>query len=139
MCPECGSPLVALELNGVEIDYCPECGGTWLDKGELAFIAQLAGVKPGGMTKALYETAASGPGKGRCPRCNARLKAVVIRGDTDINLDRCPRGHGLYFDKGEMQAVVNCLAGCMDDEKAAVAAFFADMFKYELSNRTKGE
>ncbi len=23
------------EKNGVEIDYCPECRGIWLDKGEL--------------------------------------------------------------------------------------------------------
>ena len=35
MCPACGQPLIALELEGVEIDYCAACGGVWLDAGEL--------------------------------------------------------------------------------------------------------
>jgi Zn-finger nucleic acid-binding protein len=35
-CPACKSPdLVMSERQGVEIDYCPECRGVWLDRGEL--------------------------------------------------------------------------------------------------------
>ena len=34
-CPRCKSAAVILELAGVEIDYCPDCGGIWLDAGEL--------------------------------------------------------------------------------------------------------
>ena len=35
MCPLCHEPLVAFELDGVEIDRCVDCGGVWLDAGEL--------------------------------------------------------------------------------------------------------
>ena len=34
-CPVCKVPLVMSERQGVEIDYCPQCRGVWLDRGEL--------------------------------------------------------------------------------------------------------
>ncbi len=34
-CPSCDELLVMTERQGVEIDYCPQCRGVWLDKGEL--------------------------------------------------------------------------------------------------------
>lgn len=35
-CPACAEPqLVMTERQGIEIDYCPECRGVWLDRGEL--------------------------------------------------------------------------------------------------------
>lgn len=35
-CPVCkDTTLLMSERQGVEIDYCPECRGVWLDRGEL--------------------------------------------------------------------------------------------------------
>lgn len=35
-CPNCKEVrLVMSERQGIEIDYCPECRGVWLDRGEL--------------------------------------------------------------------------------------------------------
>ena len=34
-CPVCAVPLVISDRQGVEIDYCPQCRGVWLDRGEL--------------------------------------------------------------------------------------------------------
>jgi Zn-finger nucleic acid-binding protein len=34
-CPNCQVNLMMTERQGVEIDYCPECRGVWLDRGEL--------------------------------------------------------------------------------------------------------
>ncbi|MGW8568371.1 TFIIB-type zinc ribbon-containing protein [Isoptericola sp. NPDC055881] len=34
-CPHDQSVLVMTERKGVEIDYCPQCRGVWLDRGEL--------------------------------------------------------------------------------------------------------
>jgi len=34
-CPIDGTPLVMMYRHGVEIDYCPQCRGVWLDRGEL--------------------------------------------------------------------------------------------------------
>lgn len=34
-CPNCNVDLVMADRNGIEIDYCPNCRGIWLDRGEL--------------------------------------------------------------------------------------------------------
>lgn len=34
-CPVCNVGLNMTERSGVEIDYCPQCRGVWLDRGEL--------------------------------------------------------------------------------------------------------
>ena len=34
-CPVDGNALVMSERSGIEIDYCPQCRGVWLDRGEL--------------------------------------------------------------------------------------------------------
>ncbi len=35
LCPCCARPLRAVERQGIELDHCTECGGFWLDQGEL--------------------------------------------------------------------------------------------------------
>ena len=35
-CPHCpNQSLLMSDRQGVEIDYCPQCRGVWLDRGEL--------------------------------------------------------------------------------------------------------
>lgn len=34
-CPNCNEILLMTVRQNVEIDYCPQCRGIWLDKGEL--------------------------------------------------------------------------------------------------------
>jgi len=34
-CPVDGTTLTMSERSGIEIDYCPQCRGVWLDRGEL--------------------------------------------------------------------------------------------------------
>ncbi len=40
-CPVCNdTDLLMTERQGVEIDYCPDCRGVWLDRGELDKIVE---------------------------------------------------------------------------------------------------
>src|SRR6187551_3801920 len=34
-CPVCRVPLAMSDRQGIEIDYCPQCRGVWMDRGEL--------------------------------------------------------------------------------------------------------
>lgn len=34
-CPVCRVELRMTDRQGIEIDYCPQCRGVWLDRGEL--------------------------------------------------------------------------------------------------------
>ena len=45
-CPTDNATLVMSERHGIEIDYCPECRGVWLDRGELDKIIDRAGTSP---------------------------------------------------------------------------------------------
>lgn len=40
-CPRDGGALVEREFHHVKVDVCSECGGVWLDKGELEQLAQV--------------------------------------------------------------------------------------------------
>ena len=41
-CPNDDTVLTMSERSGIEIDYCPECRGVWLDRGELDKILERA-------------------------------------------------------------------------------------------------
>lgn len=42
-CPVCeNTKLMMSERSGIEIDYCPQCRGIWLDRGELDKIIERA-------------------------------------------------------------------------------------------------
>lgn len=41
-CPVCNIELRIAERQGIEIDYCPQCRGIWLDRGELDKIIERA-------------------------------------------------------------------------------------------------
>jgi Zn-finger nucleic acid-binding protein len=43
-CPIDGTQLVMTDRSGVEIDYCPQCRGVWLDRGELDKIIERSAV-----------------------------------------------------------------------------------------------
>lgn len=46
-CPVCKtSPLSMTERSGIEIDYCPQCRGVWLDRGELDKLIERASPAP---------------------------------------------------------------------------------------------
>ena len=42
LCPVCKVGLSMSDRQGVEIDYCPQCRGVWLDRGELDKIIERA-------------------------------------------------------------------------------------------------
>ena len=137
MCPRCREPLVAFELDGVEIDRCLACGGTWLDAGELEWIAERAGVDPGPMTEALR----AGRGRGKrtnlkCPRCGRRMRQVIVGQEQAVELDRCRHEHGLWFDRDELEKVVASFA---EGEAGAVARFFADLYGHDVRSESEGD
>ena len=44
-CPVDDTTLQMTEREGVEIDYCPDCRGIWLDRGELDRILERAAAR----------------------------------------------------------------------------------------------
>ncbi len=134
MCPDCREPLIVVERDGIEIDYCLDCRGTWLDAGELEQMGTLAGVEPDAVSAALQDARARTRGPRRCPRCDRRMEVATLAVG-GIEVDRCPVGHGLWFDAGEIRALVGALAG---GEAGALAHFFADTLSHSIQDQPKG-
>ena len=40
LCPVDRTPLTMSDRQGIEIDFCPQCRGVWLDRGELDKIVE---------------------------------------------------------------------------------------------------
>ena len=136
MCPVCREPMVAFELEGVEIDRCLGCGGTWLDAGELEMLTELAGVPAGELSRAVGAELKTRRTRRRCPRCPRHLREFRVGVEPEVEVDRCPSGHGLWFDRGEMESVIGSFAV---GEEGAVAAFFADLYGNETGNAAIGD
>ena len=66
-CPICRNVnLIMADRQGIEIDYCPQCRGVWLDRGELdKIIDRSMSVAPG---TRMEHTASSHPGRPEVPR-----------------------------------------------------------------------
>lgn len=45
-CPVCAVDLYMTDRQGVEVDFCPQCRGVWLDRGELDKIIERLGPAP---------------------------------------------------------------------------------------------
>jgi hypothetical protein len=50
-CPRCGSPMTEVGVEQVKIDRCTNCGGIFLDKGELEILTH---AKSGGLFRRLF-------------------------------------------------------------------------------------
>lgn len=45
-CPNDQTTLLITDRSNIEIDYCPECRGVWLDRGELDKIIERSASQP---------------------------------------------------------------------------------------------
>lgn len=100
-CPSCKQPLIVLELDNIEVDYCTACEGVWFDAGEYAMI--LYGNPDTDGDRLLC---GGDPGKRPCPACGTAMDVTVLP-YSDIELDHCPREHGVWFDRGELERVLD--------------------------------
>ena len=104
-CPVCKNAMITLELHQVEVDFCTLCNGIWLDAGELEIL-----LGNGDKARKLldsFEVHSAYPEKPRrCPICLKKMLKIVI-GDCKppLVIDKCPKSHGLWFDKGELQRI----------------------------------
>lgn len=125
-CPVCkDSAMIVLELDEVEVDYCTECQGIWLDAGELELLlGAAAGAES--LIKS-FQTAKTDEKRRNCPICMRKMDKVHvgnIDGKQDL-IDRCGHHHGLWFDRGELQNVLNL--GHFDDA-GRIKALLGELF-----------
>lgn len=73
-CPTDGTTLTMSERGGIEIDYCPECRGVWLDRGELDKIIERSATQPAPAPVAPAPVAAAAPASYEQERDQRRMQ-----------------------------------------------------------------
>jgi Zn-finger nucleic acid-binding protein len=117
--------MVTLELDEVEIDHCLSCSGIWLDSGELEELIGdahrvTALLQSFGVVSPLNEK------KRHCPICDRPMAKIQVGMDEKpVVIDRCQRSHGLWFDAGELDDV---LERAQLDAENKIRQLLADMF-----------
>lgn len=127
-CPVCRVGLVVFELDGVEIDRCSRCQGTWLDAGEIEVLAAAAGGDADALARRLAD-APNGPRSAHpCPRCRRRMRRSTLAG---VDVDRCGRGHGTWLDAGETERLVR------GGDPPAVAGFLRELYRQDMEGGSR--
>jgi len=104
-CPVCKNAMITLELEDVEIDHCLDCGGIWLDAGELELLLDEPD-KAKGLLESFTVDSKSAVVTRKCPICDKKMQKVIV-GDSEptMLIDKCRRGDGLWFDSGELHGI----------------------------------
>lgn len=116
-CPDCKLDLVAHAFGAVGYAECPRCSGLFLKREAFEAVTRDADTRAKvRLAEPPAETAAAPLGKAAsgvlpavryrpCPSCAKLMNRTNYGGGSGVVLDAC-REHGLWFDKGELSAIV---------------------------------
>ena len=107
-CIRCGGEMEKRSERGVLLDHCRACNAVWLDAGELEALEGGRERSPAELeaqraAERAREVAHAVSTVGLCPRCQRALETVPLRG---VEIDRCRRCGGAFFDHRELPAIL---------------------------------
>jgi len=134
ICPTCKNPMLVVEYQKIELDYCGNCQGVWFDAGELELILGSVGI---GETKSILNNLLQSPAastqekKHKCPICHRNMKKVNISGTDHVIIDTCGREDGVWFDGGEVDHLIKFLGDKSQDksETGKIFNFIKEVFQ----------
>jgi len=111
VCPKCNDVLDRQPVREVEVDTCSQCGGIWLDRGELVKLKLAAGGRALPPVEQDSEAArkvppTSGVVKLPCPACSGTLTPLQVG---EVAVDLCSECRGLWLDRGELEVALRAL------------------------------
>ncbi|MFC1461387.1 zf-TFIIB domain-containing protein [Verrucomicrobiota bacterium] len=113
-CPRCSSELRTIDYEGARIETCPDCGGEWLDQGELKQIVQTVEESfpqdlrdsLDAVNKSIFSIDESVENQLSCPKCpTIEMNRFNYASSSGIALDKCPECSGIWLDKDELEHV----------------------------------
>src|SRR5262245_11059832 len=112
-CPACTGALAASTRDAGRTFDCAACGGRWVDAPAMR---ALLGPLPASLTPdARYRLRAKWPWspvappkepERECPRCRKPMRRRPSTPAGPVWIDVCPAKHGLWFDRGELEQLV---------------------------------
>lgn len=135
-CPADGAQLTERRYeDDIRVDLCPACRGAWLDPGELEAIEEAHerdhAEELGRMVDLgynAYELARQKSGRTlRCPRCGAEMEAREYARCSQVMIDVCPEDHGIWLDRGELEALEIFFERSRAETRALRRGFFRSL------------
>ena len=136
-CPACKGPVVVVEFQRIELDYCSKCFGVWFDSGELELLLERLARDGAALTMdeimALPAEKVAEKAR-RCPICRRKMRKVVVGSEPRVLVDVCPQRDGIWFDRGELSQVTEQLrstepAATGKHKHRRVMHFLGEVFK----------
>jgi len=104
-CPKCNSDLVKITRHGIEVDYCTNDHGMWLDFTELDQLENEAFNDEDEKGSLIFSSTTT---ENRCPKCNVQLKQFKYRA-YDLTLEFCENKDGFWLDAGEDDRIIQLM------------------------------
>jgi Zn-finger nucleic acid-binding protein len=127
MCPRCGYQLYAGEKADFRIEACGWCGGVWMNeehaKRALATGSHAPEELATKVEKSTHQVLISDEHALGCPECTKEMIRSKV-GNTTI--DQCV-GHGTWFDRMELAAVMRNMRGEADPKSALEEKYLAEV------------
>ncbi len=105
-CPKCDTALTKKYYKGMmEVDYCPNCRGMWLDFDELDRLEDTVYSEDQYKGSLIHRELDV---HYQCPVCAGHMHEFQYR-LYDLKLDLCPEKHGFWLDAGEDERVMEIM------------------------------
>jgi len=137
-CPLDKNDMIMVEHRKIEIDFCLECSGVWLDSGELELLVGVLNAEGADLHLNELLSKPAGQGKWRCPICAHKMNKIWLGKGAKILIDSCPLGHGMWFDAGELQKVLREMEPAGAPANTTVIDFLGTAFQATHGKDSKG-
>jgi len=113
-CPNCSLACESETYHEIVIQVCPKCKGVWLDKQEMAKVAQnkqkaFRANEVEAINRLCGASAVPHEIDSRsisCPQCGqSAMKTFNYKYSSGVTVDRCPAGCGFWLDADEVEKV----------------------------------
>ena len=110
-CPCCDAELETVKIKDIDVDRCSECEGVWFDDDELRQAKDVSGKDINWIDFEIWkheDLFKVEPRDLKCPKCSLPLIAIDY-GDTNVEVDCCPKCKGVWLDNGEFNSIIEAL------------------------------
>ncbi|MCD6310490.1 MAG: zf-TFIIB domain-containing protein [Candidatus Eremiobacteraeota bacterium] len=134
-CPRCKNEMNPVTIQYIEVNMCPACEGVWFDSGELNRVIHMgeAEIEKSELAPSLHSdiTYDEKPSLREfpCPRCGDLMMRYYYGAISDIVIDGCQQGCGVFLDDGELKRILVHLIGEEKTLSPEDEAFMQELMK----------
>lgn len=138
LCPRCKTALRPHLLDGIPVQYCPSCGGLWIQQeGFKKAMDKPPSEEPNGEVQpefAFWEE----PGS-PCPVCSRTMIKANYAYSSGIVVDRCEVCRALWLDRGELLRLRTFVNKQIPRKQIIMAELQAEAIKRRYQEREASE